>query len=111
MKLFIIGFIVLFVSVTAFSQHAKGNTDTTLKNYLTYHCTKHPQYVSNVAAKCPVCHNEMTMLSKKEQIKTDVVKLYTCPMDKDIISTKSGKCPVCDMNLVELKPKHKANKE
>lgn len=102
MKSFIIGFFAMFITVAAFSQKAKGNPDTTLKSYLTYNCPMHPQYVSNVAAKCPVCNNDMT-LSKKEQMKADVVKLYTCPMDKDVFSTKGGKCPKCGMTLVEKK--------
>ena len=110
MKSLIIGFIAMFITISAFSQKAKGNPDTTLTTYLTYACTMHPQYVSNVPAKCPVCHDDMTMRSKKEQMKAEVVKLYTCPMDKDVISTKKGKCPVCDMDMVELKSKNKAGK-
>ena len=67
----------------------------------------HPEYVSNVPAKCPVWNNAMT-LSKKEQIKAETTKLYTCPMDK-VYSTQPGKCPKCKMNMVEFKPKEKAD--
>src|SRR3954451_4296741 len=106
MKTLIIYCFAMFVSVTAFSQKAKQNSDTTLKSYLTYSCSMHPQYVSNVPVKCPVCNSDMT-LSKKEQMKAEVVKLYTCPMD-NVISTQPGKCTKCNMEMVEFKPKKKA---
>ena len=100
----------MFITVGAFSQKAKGNPDTTIKPYLIYTCTMHPEYVSNVQGKCPVCHNLM-MLSKKEQMKAEVVKLYTCPMHPDVICTKAGKCPDCNMDMVAFKPKDKAKKD
>lgn len=101
----------MFVTVAAFSQQAKYNhSDSTMKTYLTYSCSMHPQYVSNVDAKCPVCKMNMT-LSKKEQMKAAVVKLYTCSMHSNVISTKAGKCPVCDMDMVTFKLKDKATKD
>jgi hypothetical protein len=106
MKSFIICLTAMFISVAAFSQKAKQNSDTTLKSYLTYSCSMHPQYVSNVPAKCPVCNDDM-LLSKKEQMKMEVVKLYTCPMD-NVMSTQPGKCPKCKMDMVEFKPKKKS---
>jgi transcription initiation factor IIE alpha subunit len=106
MKSFIICLTAIFISVAAFSQKAKQNSDTTLKSYLTYSCSMHPQYVSNVPAKCPVCNDDM-LLSKKEQMKMEVVKLYTCPMD-NVMSTQAGKCPKCKMDMVEFKPKKKS---
>ena len=96
----------MFIAVASFAQKAKGNPDTTLKQYLTYSCSMHPQYVSNVPAKCPVCNDDMT-LSKKVQMKMEVMKLYTCPMD-NVISTEPGKCPKCKMDMVEFKPKAKS---
>jgi Heavy metal binding domain len=107
MKSIIICLAALFVSLSAFSQKAKQNADTSLKSYLAYSCSMHPQYVSNVPAKCPVCSDDM-MLSKKEQMKAEVVKLYTCPMDK-VYSTQPGKCPKCNMDMVEFSPKKKSN--
>jgi putative DNA topoisomerase len=106
MKSIIICLAATFISFAAFSQKAKQNSDTALKSYLTYSCSMHPQYVSNVPAKCPVCNADMT-LSKKEQMKAEVVKLYTCPMDS-VISTKPGKCPKCNMTMEEFKPKKKS---
>ena len=97
----------MIVSIGAFSQKAKQNTDTTLKQFVTYSCTMHPQYVSNVPAKCPLCNKDMN-LSKKEQMKMAGMKLYTCPMaDDNVVSTKTGKCPKCGMDLVEFKPTDK----
>lgn len=106
MKSLIIYCLAMFVSIAAFSQKAKQSSDTTLKSYLTYSCSMHPQYVSSVPAKCPVCNSDMT-LSKKEQMKAEVVKLYTCPMD-NVISTKPGKCPKCEMDMVVLKSNKKS---
>ena len=106
MKSFITGIVLMLISVSAFSQKAKGNADTTIKSYLTYRCEMHPQYVSKVPAKCPICNKNMN-LSGKEQMKTEVVKLYTCPMEMDgVVSTQPGKCPKCNMDMVEFKPNH-----
>jgi heavy metal-binding protein len=104
MKSFILLLLAMFVTIAAFSQKVKQNADTSVNQYLTYSCTMHPQYVSNIPAKCPVCGDNMSQLSKKEIMKMEVMKLYTCPMD-NIICTKPGKCPKCGMDMVELKPK------
>lgn len=106
MKSFIILLFATFATVAAFAQKAKGNPDTSLKQYLAYDCPMHTQYVSNVPAKCPICVDNMNQLSGKEIMKMEVVKLYTCPMD-NVICTKPGKCPKCGMDMVELKPKNK----
>ncbi|HYK44717.1 MAG TPA: heavy metal-binding domain-containing protein [Parafilimonas sp.] len=105
MKSFIVILIAMFATVTAFSQKAKQNSDTTLHQYVTYSCNMHPQYVSNVPAKCPVCNNNMN-LSGKEIMKMQIMKLYTCPMD-NMFSVQSGKCPKCGMDLVPFSPKNK----
>jgi hypothetical protein len=107
MKSFIIVLFATFTTVTSFAQKAKGNPDTSLKQYLTYGCTMHPLYVSNIPAKCPVCGDNMSLLSKKEIMKMEVMKLYTCPMD-NVICAKPGKCPKCGMEMTELKPKNKS---
>ena len=107
MKSFIVCLLAIFVSVSGIAQKAKQNSDTTNKIYLTYRCEMHQEYVSNVSAKCPVCHNAM-VLSPKEQMKAEVVKLYTCPMHPGVLCTKAGKCPECNMNMAEFKPKPKS---
>ena len=96
-----------FAAIAAFSQKAKGNSNTTIKSYLAYSCSMHPQYVSDVLAKCPVCGDNMNQLSKKEIMKMEVVKLYTCPMD-NVMCTKPGKCPKCGMEMTILNTKNKA---
>ena len=108
MKSLIILLVATFATVSAFSQKAKGNPDTTTKSYLAYYCPMHTQYVSNVPAKCPVCGDDMKQRSPKEFMKMEVVKLYTCSMD-NVICTKPGKCPKCGMDMTELKPKKSSN--
>jgi hypothetical protein len=64
--------------------------------------------------------------SKKEQMKREVVKLYTCPMHPgvssakpgtcpmhpDQVSTKARNCPKCGMKMVVRKPtSDKADRE
>jgi hypothetical protein len=44
-------------------------------------------------------------LSKKEQMKMEVMNGYKCPMHADVTSDKPGKCPKCGMALTEVKPK------
>lgn len=39
--------------------------------------------------------------SKKEQMKMEVMKMYTCPMHPDVTSDKPGKCSKCGMELTE----------
>ena len=39
--------------------------------------------------------------SKKEQMKMEVMKMYTCPMHPDVTSDKPGKCSKCGMDLKE----------
>ena len=102
-----IAFVAVLITSTTFSQQS-NNTDTAIATYLKYRCAAHPQYVSNVAAKCPVCNSNMS-LSKKEQMKMEVMKLYTCPMDH-VMSTQAGKCPICKMDMVVFDPKDKASK-
>jgi transcription initiation factor IIE alpha subunit len=50
--------------------------------------------------KCPKCGMDLTK-SKKEQMKMEVMKTYTCPMHPDVTSDKPGKCSKCGMALKE----------
>lgn len=45
-------------------------------------------------------------LSPKEQMKAEVVKLYTCPMHPGVALTKDGICPKCGKELLEKKGKY-----
>jgi transcription initiation factor IIE alpha subunit len=60
----------------------------------------HADIVSNKPGKCPKCNTDL-VLSKKEQMKMEVMKIYTCPIHPDVTSTKPGKCPQCGMALEE----------
>jgi len=107
MKSLFICLAAILINIAAFSQKSKQNSDSMLTAYLTYRCSMHPEYVSNVQDKCPVCNSTMS-LSLKEQMKAEVVKLYTCPMHPNVLCTKAGKCPECKMDMVEFKPENKA---
>jgi hypothetical protein len=102
MKSFIICVLASFIAIASFAQKAKQNSlPSDSSKQVIYSCSMHPQYISFTAAKCPVCGNN---LSKKEVMKMEVMKLYTCPMD-NVICKKPGKCPTCGMDMVEYKPK------
>ena len=58
----------------------------------------HADMVSDIPGKCSKCGMDLTK-SKKEQMKMDVMKLYTCPMHPDVTSNKAGNCPKCGMAL------------
>ena len=106
MKSFIICLFATFITVASFAQKAKENStilNTDTSKLVVYSCSMHPQYISFTEAKCPVCGDNM---SKKEVMKAEVVKLYTCPMD-NVICTKPGKCPKCGMEMAEYKPEKK----
>jgi len=104
MKSFSIACFAMFISLAAFSQKSKQNIPANTSKQVVYTCTMHPDYISFAAAKCPVCGNNM---SKKEVMKAEVVKLYTCPMDNTLCK-KPGKCPKCGMDMVAYKPKAKS---
>lgn len=110
MRPFITSLLATFIAASCFSQQSKASSDTTVTSYLTYHCAMHPEYVSSVQGKCPVCNNLMT-LSPKEQMKAEVVKLYTCTMHLNVLCTKPGKCPECKMDMVEFKLKMKSKQD
>jgi hypothetical protein len=106
MKSFIICLFAISATVTSFAQKSKQNTtavNSDTAKQIVYSCTMHPDYISFAAAKCPVCGENM---SKKEVMKAEVMKLYTCPME-NIICKKPGKCPKCGMEMTEYKPKNK----
>ena len=107
MKSLVLCAAAMLITAASFAQKAKAQTNTPVKPYLTYTCTMHPQYVSNMPVKCPVCNMAMN-ISGKEKMKAEVVKLYTCPRHHDVYCTKAGKCAKCNMNMTEFKPE--ANK-
>ena len=58
--------------------------------------------VSDKSGKCPQCGKKLS-LSKKEQMKTEVMKTYCCSMHPDVTSDKPGKCPKCGMDFTKKK--------
>lgn len=69
-----------------------------------YACPMHPEIVSDVPGKCSKCGMNLT-LSKKEQMKSDVVNGYSCPMHPEVTSDQPGKCSKCGMALTQTKTK------
>ncbi len=102
MKIAIILLLAVTTCYAGFSQKDKGNTKGKKANTLqmaNYACSRHPSVVSNAAGKCSKCGKNLS-LSKKEQMKMDVVKGYACPMHPTETSTEPGKCTKCNMDMV-----------
>lgn len=79
-------FVATFVTFSTFAQKNKVNPQKIQSTSLTqakYHCEMHPEVVSNKAGKCPKCNMNLS-LSKKEQMKMEVMKIYTCSMHPEI---------------------------
>ncbi len=104
MKTLIIVLIASLATVTAYAQKAKGNIKTpatVMTIQSTYRCPMHPEVVSNEPGKCSKCNMDLT-LSKKEEMKKDVMRDYTCPMHKEVISDMAGTCAKCGTALVSV---------
>ena len=69
-----------------------------------YSCPIHVTEVSNKPGKCSVCGKDL-VLTPKEKMKMQVMKLYSCPMHPEVTSDKTGKCPKCGMDLTQVKQK------
>ncbi len=94
---------MLIVSYATFAQKAKANSDTTKTSTVittNYVCPMHPDVTSVKPGKCTKCGMNLN-LSKKEQMKMEVMKTYTCPTHSDVTSNKPGKCSKCNMDLKE----------
>jgi len=65
--------------------------------------------VNNISGKYIESLQDMA-LSKKEQFKRDIAKIYTCPVHAEVLSTEPGKCPKCNKDLtLSLKEQFKAD--
>ena len=102
MKKVIILLMAITTSFGSFAQKAKANSDTSKAGTViyTYSCPMHPDVVSDKPGKCSKCGMDLA-LSKKEQMKTEVMKSYNCPMHPKEVSDKKGKCPKCGTDLKE----------
>jgi transcription initiation factor IIE alpha subunit len=76
---------------------AKADKDGKNKEAM-YSCPMHPEVKGKEPGKCSKCGMDLT-LSKKEQMKSEVMKMYSCPMHADVTSDKPGKCSKCGMDL------------
>lgn len=102
MKCIVILMLMIATTSAIFGQKAKqatlkkGQYSTALASYS---CPMHPEVTSSTPGKCSECNMDL-ILSKKEQMKTEVTHIYTCPMHPDVISNDSGNCPKCNTKLV-----------
>ena len=105
MKLLLIILLAISSSFNGFAQKSK-NKSPEHRSYKAipadYVCPEHSGVHSKTPGKCPKCNMDLT-LSKKEQMKRDVVKNYTCPMHAQVVSDKPGKCPMCNKDLTASK--------
>jgi putative DNA topoisomerase len=99
-KLIIIAVAFLIASPAVFAQTKAGRTDNS-KHTTLYTCPVHSSVIINTLGKCPLCGMDLN-LSQKEQIKTQVVKGYSCPLFADIVTNNAGR----NLNL-SLKEKMK----
>ena len=101
MKTIIVLFIATFARFATFAQKSKANlpastTGTTI--LAKYACLMHSAVVSDKEGKCPICKMDLS-LSKKEQMKADVAKLYRCPSRAEVVSNSPGTCAKCSSKL------------
>ena len=96
--------IASFIAVVSFAQKTTDKKSSGSSKVTVYTCPMHPEYISFTPAKCPVCDEN---LSKKEIMKLEIARLYTCTKDK-VICTKPGQCPECKKEMVAYKPKSKS---
>ena len=99
MKSFLILLAATLISFATFAQKAKLNTSSKSTVQIQYTCPMHPDVVSDKAGTCPKCGMDLS-LSKKEQMKRDVMKSFTCAVHADVVSANPGNCPKCKKELV-----------
>jgi len=96
--------VLTITTVTVFAQSKAGKKDTT-RNTVFYTCSMHPEVMMKKEGQCPEYGMKLT-LSKKEQLKQEVVNNFACPVHTNFASNKAGQCPACGMNM-NLSPKEK----
>lgn len=99
MKSFLMLLAATLISFATFAQKAKANIPSKSTVQVQYTCPMHPEVVSDKEGKCPKCGMDLS-LSKKEQMKRDVMKSYTCPVHADVVSDHAGKCSKCSAAFV-----------
>jgi hypothetical protein len=83
--------VAIFATIATFSQKSKMNVSNTpaVPIQISYACPAHSS--SGMYSKC----NTDFFMSKKEQMKREVMKIYTCPMHTIVINASVNKCPQC----------------
>jgi hypothetical protein len=114
MKKLIIVTVAFVASIPVFAQTKAGRTDNT-KHPIVNACPLHSTVIINDIDKCPFCGMDLN-LSKKEQIKTQVVKAYSCPLYADLTTDKTGRklniSPKEEMKMKVVRlPNHSSNLE
>lgn len=102
MKTIIMLFVATFTTFVTFAQKSKASLPASKKGIIilaNYSCSMHPDVVSNKPGKCPTCAMDLTQ-SKKEQMKSEVMKLYKCPTHPEVVTNHPGTCAKCSSKLV-----------
>lgn len=89
MKKLIILTVAFVASIPVFAQTKAGRIDNT-KHPIVSACPVRSTVIINDIGKCPFCGMDLN-LSKKEQIKNQVAKAYSCPLYADVIADKTTK--------------------
>ena len=90
---------LMVVALTIFSVSAFAQDTTKPKTEkVQYTCPMHPEVMMDKFGKCPKCDKDL-VISTKEQMKMDVMKIYMCPAHLGEKSDKPGKCPICGKKL------------
>ena len=70
-----------------------------MMDFKEYVCPMHPEEVSDLPGKCPICGMDLVPKSGSKVNETK----YTCPMHPEVVQNHSGKCPKCGMTLIPVK--------
>ncbi len=86
-----------FCQDTSKRQHTLSNIN---KGNNKYCCPMHTAIKSDQPGNCPKCKMKLIQ-SKKEIMKSEVMKIYQCPMHPNEKSNQPGKCKLCKMEMKE----------
>jgi len=67
--------------------------------YCPMHCEGDKTY--DKRGDCPVCGMD---LIEEQNLLTNTIEQWTCPMHPEIVKDEAGSCPICGMDLVPMQP-------